>query len=258
MFKIASFNANSIRARLGPVLEWLDKERPDVLCLQETKVQDSFFPASGFNSAGYNVVFRGQKSYNGVAIASPHPIEEVDHEISRFTAPGEARIITAVIRGIHVVNTYAPQGQNPSCEKFQYKINWFKGMRKFFESYYSPETPLVWAGDFNVAPEPVDVYDPDRLYGSVMYHPEEHKALQNVKEWGFTDVFRLHVKDKGHYTFWDYRWPSVMKRNMGWRIDHIWATPPLAARCRDAWIDRGPRLKEKPSDHTFIAAQFDW
>lgn len=257
MFAIASFNCNSIRARLETVLEWLEKERPDVLCLQETKVEDRFFPADVFNSSGYNVIFRGQKSYNGVAIASPHPIEEVNLESTDFSDPGEARLIAALIKGIHVVNTYVPQGQSPGSDKFAYKLAWIRGMRRMFERHYNLGMPVVWAGDFNVAPDPVDVYDPKKLHGQVGYHPAEHEALLHVKDWGFTDVFRLHVKEGGHYTFWDYRVPSLLKRNLGWRVDHIWATPPLAALSRSAWIDKEPRFGEKPSDHTFIAAQFD-
>lgn len=257
MFKAASFNVNSIRSRIGLVLEWINKEKPDVLCLQETKVEDRLFPAADFEDCGYKVVFRGQKSYNGVAIASPHHIEPLDYDTSGFSDPGEARLVAAVIKGVPVVNTYVPQGQSPSSGRFAYKINWIKGMRSFFHRYFTPETPLIWAGDFNVAPEPLDVYDPKRLYGSVGFHPEEHKALQYVKDWGFVDVFRMHIKEGGQYTFWDYRMPNGVKRNLGWRVDHIWATVPLASCSRRAWIDLEPRLKEKPSDHTLIAAEFD-
>lgn len=257
MFKAASFNVNSIRSRLNVVIDWINKEKPDVLCLQETKVEDSLFPAADFHSCGYNVAFRGQKSYNGVAIASPHHIEILGFDPPGFSDPGEARLIAALIKGVCVVNTYVPQGQSPSSEKFGHKISWIRGMREFFQRHFTPETALIWAGDFNVAPEPLDVYDPKRLFGSMGFHPEEHKALQFVKDWGFVDVFRQHVKEGKQYTFWDYRMPGGVKRNLGWRIDHIWATAPLALLSRRAWIDKEPRLKEKPSDHTVIAAEFD-
>ncbi|MFZ5642584.1 MAG: exodeoxyribonuclease III [Bacillota bacterium] len=257
MFKIASFNANSIRSRLGIVLDWLESERPDALCLQETKVEDERFPAEDFKEAGFNVVFKGQKSYNGVAIVSTHQINRLPTE-DFLSLPGEARIITAEIKGINIVNTYIPQGQSPSSEKFAYKIGWIRGMRDLFDRNFRVDMPLIWAGDFNVAPEPIDVHDPKRLYGQVGFHPDEQEALMFVKDWGFEDIFRLHVKEGGHYSFWDYRVPGLLKANKGWRVDHIWATPVLAGLSLRAWIDREPRMREKPSDHTFIAAEFDF
>lgn len=257
MFKIASFNANSIRSRLQVVLQWLDKERPDVLCLQETKVEDGLFPAAEFERSGYGVIFKGQKSYNGVAIISPHPIRGALLDDGGLSLPGEARLIAAEIKGVHVVNTYIPQGQSPSSEKFAYKLRWIRGLRDFFDSHYKNDMPLAWCGDFNVAPEAIDVHDPKRLYGQVGFHPDEHEALNYVREWGFDDVFRRHVQEGGHYSFWDYRVPQLLRANKGWRVDHIWATRTLAEQSRRAWIDREPRLGEKPSDHTFIAAEFD-
>lgn len=258
MFKVASFNANSVRARLGLILDWLAREQADVLCLQETKVEDKDFPLQDFENAGYHAVFKGQKSYNGVAIISPHPIEDVRTGLGELAAPGEARLICAAIKGLPVVNTYVPQGFDPQSEIFAYKLKWIRALRDYFNDRYRPSQPLLWMGDFNVAPEPIDVYNPKKLYGHVGYHPEEHKALQHVKEWGFVDVFRLHVQEGGHYSFWDYRAPKLFERNLGWRVDHIWATEPLAARSRRAWIDTKPRGKVKPSDHTFIAAELAW
>lgn len=257
LFKVASFNTNSIRARLDLLLEWLSKEKPDVLCLQEIKVEDKDFPLTDLQKIGYNAVSKGQKAYNGVAILSPHTIEDVRAGIGDWAEPGEARLITATIQGIPVVNTYIPQGRDPNSEIFTYKLKWIRAMRDYFHRHYNPAGPLIWAGDFNVAPEPIDVYDPKKLFGHIGFHPEEHKALAYVKEWGFTDVFRLHVKEGGHYTFFDYRVPNGLKRNMGWRVDHIWATGPLAQKSRRAWIDLEPRRREKPSDHTFIMAEFE-
>lgn len=258
MFKVASFNVNSIRVRLNLVLDWLAKEKADVLCLQEIKVEDKNFPLQEFQQAGYNAVYKGQKSYNGVAIISKHPIENARTGIGDWAEPAEARLIEATIKGLQVVNTYIPQGRDPKSETFAYKLKWIRAMRDYFHRRFSPTGPLLWTGDFNVAPEPADVYDPKKLYGHIGYHPEEHSALQYVKEWGFVDVFRHHVKESGHYTFWDYRVPNVLKRKMGWRVDHIWATEPLAIRSRRAWIDIEPRHQERPSDHTFIVAEFDW
>jgi exodeoxyribonuclease-3 len=228
-----------------------------VLCLQETKVADKDFPLAEFNKKGYNTAFCGRKSYNGVAIISPHLLENVQIGIGDWAEPGEARLIGATVRGIPIVNTYVPHGFNPKSDIFLYKLKWIRAMREYLDSRFKPEDKLVWLGDFNVAPEPIDVYDPKKLYGHIGYHPEEHKALQYVKEWGFVDVFRLHVKDGGHYTFWDYRVPKLFERNLGWRVDHIWATAPMAATSLSARIDKAPRQMERPSDHTFIIAEFD-
>lgn len=257
MFRVATFNANSVRARLPVLLDWLEAQKPDVLCMQETKVEDHNFPAGEFNAAGYNVIYRGQKSYNGVAIAGIHELTELSIDISGFSRPGEARLIAAKVKGVHIVNTYMPQGRAPDTDEFAYKINWITNMREVFNSNFTPDMRVLWAGDFNVAPEPIDVHSPEKLLGHVGYHPMEHKALQFVKDWGFEDVFRRHVPEGGHYTFYDYRVPNGVKRKMGWRVDHIWATGPLAGLSRSARIDMEPRLKEKPSDHTFLIAEFE-
>lgn len=257
MFKIASFNANSVRTRQGIILDWLQRERPDALCLQETKVEDKSFPEKEFINIGYNIIYKGQKSYNGVAIATPHPVERIHVEAGdEMFNQGEARFIAARIKGIDIINTYIPQGQDPKSEKFAGKLKWIKSLRNFFEAHYSPNSSLVWVGDFNVAPEPMDVHSPEKLYGHVGYHPEEHKALQYVKDWGLVDVFRLHVPEGGNYTFWDYRAPWALRRNLGWRVDHIWAPERMASSSTRAWIDKEPRFLEKPSDHTFIVAEF--
>jgi exodeoxyribonuclease-3 len=230
----------------------------DVLAVQETKVADEEFPVSEINSAGYEVVFTGQKSYNGVAILSKEPLEDVQKGLGWMPEDEEARVIRGKLRGVTIVNTYVPQGTAVDSPRFQYKIKWIRGMRDYFERDFSPDDLIVWVGDFNVAREPIDVYDPEGLYGSVCFHPDEHKALDYVKDWGFVDIFRKHHPgEPGHYTFWDYRIPNAFKRKMGWRLDHIWATRPMAECSVDCWIDTEPRTREKPSDHTFIAADFD-
>jgi len=257
MLKVASFNVNSIRARLPIVAQWLKKVKPDVLCLQETKAEDKDFPAAFFQEAGYQIIYSGQKSYNGVAIASRLPVESWQPRKPHSSYLDEARLITAEINGVTIVNTYIPQGQSPESDKFAYKLDWIRGMKDFFSQNFRPDMPIIWAGDFNVAPEAIDIHDPKRLLGHVGFHPEEHKALAYVKEWGFTDAFRLHCQEGGHYTFWDYRAPNGVKRNLGWRVDHIWITAPLVPQCRSAWIDKEPRLMDKPSDHTPVIAEFD-
>jgi exodeoxyribonuclease-3 len=254
--KIATFNANGIRARLPVVLQWLSKESPDVLCLQETKVRDADFPEQPFQQLGYHCAFWGQKSYNGVAILGKSPPEHVSRGFEDGDPAEEPRLITATIRDIPIVNTYVPQGYAPDSEKFQYKLHWFERLENYFSRCFEPGAPLLWVGDFNVAAEPMDVFDPMKLLGSVGFHPDEHKALLSVKAWGFVDVFRRHEPRGNMYTFWDYRIPNAVQRGLGWRVDHIWATRCLSELSTGAWIDLAPRLSEKPSDHTFLVAEF--
>ncbi len=255
--KIASFNVNSLRARLPIVLQWLRDHQPDILCVQETKVQDDDFPKQAFSETGYEYVFKGQKSYNGVGIFSRRHIENV--QIGFDDVPkDEPRLIKAEINGIVIVNTYVPQGYLPDSQKFDYKLNWFDRLLNFFERHFMPTDPIVWVGDFNVAPEPIDVYDPVSLLGHVCFHPDVHEALKKVMSWGFVDVFRMHCKEPGQYTFWDYRMRNAFKTNRGWRLDHIMATQPLADKSAACYIDKNPRLAERPSDHTPIIAEFNW
>lgn len=254
--KVASFNVNSLRARLPLVLEWLKTHGPDVLCVQETKVQDSDFPADAFDEIGYKCAFKGQKSYNGVAIFSKTPSKDVISGLE--TEPkDEARLIKAKIQGLVVVNTYVPQGYLADSEKFEYKLNWFRRLGRYFKKNFKPTERVVWVGDLNVAPQPMDVYDPEMLANHVCFHPEARKALEHVAKWGFVDVFRKHCTEAGQYTFWDYRLRGSFKRNLGWRIDHIMATMPLAEKSTACYVDKQPRKAERPSDHTPIVAEFD-
>ena len=255
--KVATFNTNSIRARLPIVLDWLEGEAPDILCLQETKVQDPDFPVAGFEEAGYWVSFRGQKAHAGVAIASKEEPLDVAFGMDDGGEPDEARLMRAVIQGNAVVNTYVPQGRSTDSPHFQYKLEWFDRLLTLFDRHYSPDEPLLWMGDFNVAPEPIDVHDPKRLEDHVDFHPEARAALDKVRAWGFVDVFRLHHADEPEqYSFWDYRVRNAVDRKVGWRVDHIWATKTLAEKSTGAWIDVGPRRVERPSDHTFLVAEF--
>jgi exodeoxyribonuclease III len=253
---IASYNANSIRARLPLLLRWLGENRPDVVCIQETKVVDADFPLDSFSCLGYSAVFRGEKTYNGVAILSAHGFDKAFYG---FDGKGEdegTRLLAAWVKGVPVVTTYIPQGTDPESGKFRYKLKFFHRLQGFFSEHFNPDEPLVWAGDFNVAPEHGDVYDPIGLHGQVGFHPDEHRALWAVKTWGFIDVFRRHNALSGQYTFWDYRIRNAVKNGSGWRIDHIWATRPAADLSTRAWIDTAPRLWDRPSDHTFLAAEF--
>ena len=255
--KVATYNANSIRARMALILDWLGKESPDVLCVQETKVQDKDFPAEPIQEAGYHVVFKGQKSYAGVAIISREEPQEVAFGIDDGEKPDEARLIRAVIGGVSVVNTYVPQGRDTESEHYQYKLRWFERLRAFFKHHYAPDQLLVWMGDLNVAAEPIDVYNPQGIEGHVCYNPEVRAALAQVRGWGFVDVFRQHHPgEAGQYTYYDYRARDAVERGVGWRVDHVLATQPLAEKSTASWIDVEPRRAERPSDHTFLIAEF--
>jgi len=255
--KVASFNVNSLRARLALVLQWLSETQSDVLCVQETKVQDIDFPTDEFERSGYGYAFKGQKSYNGVAIFSRSEITNTQFGFDNEPRD-RARLIKTEINDIVIVNTYIPQGYLPESEKFEYKLKWFKRLGRYFDENFKPTSPVLWVGDFNIAPQPIDVYDPEGLLGHVCFHPEVHKVLEDVMQWGFVDVFRMCCDQPGQYTFWDYRLPNSVKRNLGWRLDHIMATKPLAKKCTNCYIDKEPRLAAKPSDHTPIVAEFDW
>lgn len=254
--RVATFNANSIRARMPVITAWLDREKPDILCLQETKVQDEDFPSAPFKEAGYHIVFKGQKAYNGVAIASKEPASGI---CSDLCGPGDeqARFICAVVGNISIVNVYVPQGFAVGSDKFGFKLRWLRNLYAFVDKRYTPQDSLIVTGDFNVALEPIDLYDPGGLEGGVGFHPEERALMQRLLDWGLVDVFRRHNQEGGLYTFWDYRIPNAFKRKMGWRIDYILAPEPLAAVSSNSWIDTEPRSGPKPSDHTFLVAEFE-
>ncbi len=257
-FTIATYNVNSIRSRLHIVIPWLKKNAPDVLCMQETKAEDDRFPVSAFEDSGYHVIFSGTKKYNGVAIASRVKAEQVIQGLSDGGQADQDRLIAAAFSGVVVVNSYVPQGRDRETEYFRYKLAWFKRLEDFFRRHWSPQTPLVWCGDLNVAPEDIDVHDPKRLLGHVCFTPEVTEAFYKTASWGLKDIFRLHhPKEPGQYTFFDYRVPNALKRGLGWRIDHILATEPLAAVSLSCEIDLQPRTSEKPSDHTVLWAKFD-
>jgi exodeoxyribonuclease-3 len=253
--KVATFNANSIRSRVEIINSWLAENRPQILCVQETKVQDSEFPLDAFCDRGYHVVFRGQKKYNGVAVFSDQPAETVVTSLPGDSSD-EARFLQIFYKKIAVINTYIPQGDSPASEKFQYKLKWFSLLKKYFSKTFTPAGPILWMGDLNVALEDIDVYDPKGLRGSVCFCREVQDALKAMMRWGFVDLFRQFHPEDGQYTFWDYRLPNGFGRNLGWRLDYIMATPSLAQKCIACRIDKTPRGLDKPSDHTFVVAEF--
>lgn len=254
--KIATFNVNSVRQRLPILIEWLCEHEPDALAIQETKVEDGKFPAGNFEDIGYCVAINGQKSTNGVAILSRQPLRNVRKGFEDAFYPEDARIITGELDGVVIVNTYVPNGTAVGTEKFEYKLSWLARFRQMLSERYRPSDPIIWLGDINIAPKPEDVYNSRRFYGGVGHHPLEFKALDSIVDFGLTDVFRKFTQGPGHYTYWDYFIVTSVEKNFGWRIDHIYATEPLASVCQRCVIDKAPRTMEKPSDHTPVWAEF--
>jgi exodeoxyribonuclease-3 len=254
--KVATFNANSVRARLPIILDWLAENEPDVLALQETKVDDEHFPIADFEDAGWTVAIHGQKSYNGVALVSRAPLSNVRTGFGDPLMPEDCRIISAEFGGVAIVNTYVPNGSSVGSEKFVYKLQWLGRFGRYLAERYKPAEQVLWLGDINIAPTPDDVFDSAKHFGGVGHHPDEFAALGSVVGWGLTDLFRKFTEGPGHYTFWEFVIPKSYERNLGWRIDHFYATEALAARCSSCVVDRGPRELERPSDHTFVVAEF--
>ncbi len=257
-FKIATYNVNSIRSRLHILIPWLEKHQPDVLCLQETKVEDGKFPVQPFNDLGYHLTYRGYRQYNGVAVACRQVPDQVCFGLDDGGPADEDRLITLRVGDISILNTYVPQGRDRDSEQFAYKIQWFGRLKDLITQKWQPDENLILCGDLNVAPEAIDVYDPKRLLGHVCFNPEVWAAYAAVCDWGLGDVFRKHhPQEPKHYTFFDYRVPNTLERGLGWRIDHILATWPLHTTSRNCYIDLEPRRAEKPSDHTILVAEFD-
>jgi exodeoxyribonuclease-3 len=254
--KIATWNINSVRRRLSLVVDWLTANQPDVLCLQETKVQDCDFPADAFRDAGYILNFRGMKGYNGVATLTRREPELVRHGLCEGADSEDVRILETVVAGIPIVNTYVPQGHKVGTDKYVFKLEWFHRMRRYFKEHLDPTKPAIWLGDLNVAPEPIDVYHPDRRVNDPDFHIHAREAYRHAVEWGFVDVFRKLYPDRVQYTYWDY-FRNAFDHNWGWRIDHILATPPLAALCRASDVDMETRRAPSASDHCVLWAEFD-
>lgn len=256
--RIATFNCNSIRARLPIVLDWLDRHNPDLLGLQETKVVDGDFPVGPFRERGWRVYFRGEKSYNGVAMVVREEPDLVEFGLGDGDGGASGtRLARVRLNGVDVVNTYVPQGQALDSDKFKFKLEWFARLRTYFDARFRRgRDKLLWIGDLNVAPLPMDVYDSKAIWPHVCHCQEVVDAFALVLDWGFVDVFRKYLPDPGTYTFWDYRQRGAFERNRGWRIDHVLAGEDLAASASGCVVDKEPRTRERPSDHTFVYADF--
>lgn len=253
--KIATWNVNSLKVRLPQVLQWLAENPVDVLGLQETKLTDDKFPVAEIEAAGYQAVFSGQKTYNGVAILSRHPITEVVKNNPHF--PDEQqRLIAATIQGIRIICAYVPNGQAVGSDKYLYKLKWLDALYTWLGEELRAHENLVLLGDYNIAPEDRDVHDPVAWQGSVLVSDAERAAFARLLALEFRDAFRLFPQEEKLYSWWDYR-QMAFRRNMGLRIDHILLSAPLVKRCRSCAIDKIPRKWEQPSDHTPVVATID-
>jgi len=252
---LATWNVNSINVRLPQLLLWLQETKPNVVCLQETKVVDDKFPLAELKAAGYHAEFVGEKSYNGVAILSDKPLSDVEKGLQREVGPGSKRIISARYEDVRIVDVYIPNGGEVGSEKYAYKLEWIAALKEHFERRFKPEEQLVVTGDFNIAPLDLDVFDPKACAGGILVSEGERKILDDFKSWGLTDVFRdLHPQAK-LFSWWDYRM-MAFRKNIGFRIDHIWATRSLASKAKSIYIDKEPRKFEQPSDHAPVLAEF--
>ncbi|MDO9192515.1 MAG: exodeoxyribonuclease III [Undibacterium sp.] len=253
--KLVTWNVNSLKVRLPQVLQWLENNPVDVLCLQETKLTDDKFPQAEIEVAGYQVVFSGQKTYNGVAIISRHPITDVQKNNPLF-ADDQQRIIAATIQDMRIVCAYVPNGQALDSEKYPYKLSWLASLQQWIKQEMAQHPSLAVLGDYNIAPEDRDVYDPAAWEGQNLVSPPERAALQALLDLGLKDSFRMFEQVEKSFSWWDYR-QLGFRLNKGMRIDHILLSEPLASRCTSCVIDKVPRKWEQPSDHAPVIATLD-
>lgn len=246
--KLVTWNVNSLNVRLPHVEGWLKAHQPEVLCLQEIKMEDAKFPREAIESLGYHVVFDGQKTYNGVAIIAKSAPVDVTRGIAGY-ADEQKRVIAATIDGVRVVCVYIPNGQSLDSDKYQYKLGWLKALTGWLQGELKQYPDLALLGDYNIAPEDRDVHDPKAWEGQVLVSEPERAAFRALQALGLADSFRLFDQPEKSFTWWDYRM-NGFKRNLGLRIDHVLLTSPLAARCTASSIDVEPRKLERPSDHT--------
>lgn len=251
--KIATWNVNSLKIRLPQLLEWLQRYQPDIVCLQETKLEDRNFPHAEVGAAGYQACFSGQKTYNGVALLSRAPLSDVVCGNPCF--PDEQkRLISATLGRLRVISAYVPNGQAVGSDKYEYKLDWLRGLTDWLRQEITVHPYLAIAGDFNIAPEDRDVYNPAAWAGQVLCSDAERAAFRELLSIGLKDSFRLFDQPEKTYSWWDYRMLGFQKNN-GLRIDHILLSTPLAARCRAAGVERDMRKRERPSDHAPVTAE---
>jgi exodeoxyribonuclease-3 len=258
--KIATWNVNSVKARLEAAVAWLKQANPDVVCLQEIKTVDDGFPRETFEALGYNCAVHGQKTYNGVAILSKRPLEDVTPRLKGNDADDHARYIEALVKGdkgvLRIASIYAPNGNPMGTEKFTYKLGWLERLHAHARDLLTNEEPVALMGDYNVIPEDKDCYDPKAWINDALFQPQSRSALRKIEFLGYTDAFRARHNEAGQYTFWDYQAGS-WRKNQGIRIDHILLSPQAADRLGACAIDREVREGEKPSDHVPVWCELD-
>lgn len=253
--KLATWNVNSLKVRLPQVLDWVGNHRPDILCLQETKLENDKFPAAEIRAAGYEPIANGQKTYNGVAILSRAAATEPVTAIPDLDDP-QKRVLAATVAGVRVICAYVPNGESVASEKYQYKLKWLAAFRGWLATELARHPRLTVLGDFNVAPEDRDVYDPAAWEGNVLFSIPERNALKELLAAGLKDAFRLFEQPERSFTWWDYRM-NAFRRKMGLRIDHILLSEELAKLCTACTIDIEPRKNERPSDHAPVIAELN-
>lgn len=252
---LATWNVNSINTRLTHLIDWISFVKPNVLCLQETKVVDEKFPRSDLEALGYSIEIYGEKSYNGVAILSDKPLSNVVRGLHEEVGPGSKRIIAGSYGEIRIIDVYIPNGGEVGSDKYTYKLEWLASLKNYMATERSSHENLVLCGDFNIAPDDRDVFDPNEVKGTIMCSDAERSALEAIRQTGLEDAFRrVHQKD-GLFSWWDYRM-NAFRRNIGFRIDHIWTSPQMADKVKTIYIDREPRKLEQPSDHAPVVAEF--
>lgn len=253
--KIATWNVNSLNVRLPHVIEWLATAEPDVLVLQEIKQVTEAFAAERFTEAGYKAIASGQKTYNGVAVISRTEAGDIVTDFPGFE-DSQRRILASTIDGVRVVNLYVPNGNSVGSEKYEYKLGWLAALNSFLKDELENHDKLVVLGDFNIAPDDRDVYNPEQWGEDILCSPPERAALQSLLNLGLSDVFRQFEQPEKTFSWWDYR-AAGFRRNAGLRIDLILASKALADNCAASYIDREPRTWERPSDHTPVIAEFE-
>jgi len=258
--KIATWNVNSIKARLEAARQWLTETQPDVVCMQEIKCTDDAFPRLEFEGLGYNCAVHGQKSYNGVAILSRRPMEDVTPRLPGGDNDDHARYLEAIVPGekgvVRVASIYAPNGNPIGTDKFTYKIDWHARLAKRARDLLALEEPTVLMGDYNVIPEPEDCYDPKAWEMDALYQPESRGALRSMAYLGYSDALRACHTEPGLYTFWDYQ-AGCWQKNKGIRIDHIMLSPQAADRLKTSGVNKHMRGRDKPSDHVPVWCELD-
>jgi exodeoxyribonuclease III len=254
--KIATWNVNGIRARVDSVGDWLARHEPDVLCMQETKVIDDDFPFEGLTRLGYVVTVSGEPGYNGVAIAARHPLSDVRIGLADDGPEAERRTLWATVLGVTVASVYVPNGKNVALPSFVEKLRWLERLRLTLDVNRNPAGALVLCGDFNVAREDRDVFDPLRMRGQLHFHPDEHRALARLLDFGLVDAFRQLHPEERRFSWWDYR-GGDFRANRGLRIDYVFLTSSLSARLKRAEIDASPRRLPKPSDHAPVLVELE-